>query len=232
MKVNKFYYINLDKRPNRNEHFLQQCTRENIPNEKIKRFTAIDGDSYSFTPDELKLFEKSDLNNHWFAKRIMGNQLSHHYIMEDIIKNKYPFSVVFQDDAILRKSFINYIDLLLDNLPKDSEMVNIGFHKYASGANFIRWDLTSENDHTILAQKRLNKQVCILKDGINPCSLAYIITLKGAQNMVSFFKKNGFLRATDGNFNDYLQSRKIFYGSTPVLVTGNSDLQSDIFIQS
>ena len=231
MKVNKFYYINLDKRPNRNEHFLNQCTRENIPIEKIKRFPAIDGDSYSFTSDEIKLFEKSDLNNHWFAKRIMGNQLSHYYIMKDIIKNKYPYSVVFQDDAILRESFVDYLNDILDNLPKDSEMVNIGFHKYASGATFIRWDLKDgKNDHIVLAQKRLNKQVCILKDGINPCSLAYILTLKGAQNMVSFFEKTGFLRATDGNFNDYLQTKKIFYGSTPVLVTGNSDLQSDIFI--
>lgn len=49
--------------------------------------------------------------------------------------------------------------------------------------------------------------------------------------MVSFFEKNGFLRATDRNFNDYLQSRGIFYGATPVLVTGNSELQSDIFIK-
>ena len=230
MKVNKFYYINLDKRPNRNEHFLEQCKRENIPTDKIKKFTAIDGDSYSFAPDEIKLFEKSDLNNHWFAKRIMGNQLSHYYIMKDIIKNKYEYSVVFQDDAILRESFVDYLNDILDNLPKNSEMVNIGFHKYASGANFVRWDLKGENDHSILAQKRLNKQVCILKENINPCSLAYILTLKGAKNMVSFFEKTGFLRATDGNFNDYLQTKKIFYGSTTVLVTGNSDLKSDIFI--
>ena len=48
--------------------------------------------------------------------------------------------------------------------------------------------------------------------------------------MESFFEKTGFLRATDGNFNDYLQTKNIFYGSTTVLVTGNSDLKSDIFI--
>ena len=129
-----------------------------------------------------------------------------------------------------RQIVIDYLNDILDNLPKNSEMVNIGFHKYASGANFVRWDLKGENDHSILAQKRLNKQVCILKENINPCSLAYILTLKGAKNMVSFFEKTGFLRATDGNFNDYLQTKNIFYGSTTVLVTGNSDLKSDIFI--
>lgn len=83
----------------------------------------------------------------------MGNQLSHYYIMKDIIKNKYPFSVVFQDDAILRESFNLYLNDILDNLPKKSEMVNIGFHKYACFEKFISWDLKSENDHTVLAKK-------------------------------------------------------------------------------
>ena len=49
--------------------------------------------------------------------------------------------------------------------------------------------------------------------------------------MVKYFETNGFSRATDGNFNDYLETNGIFYGSTPVLVTGNSDLKSDIFLK-
>jgi hypothetical protein len=49
--------------------------------------------------------------------------------------------------------------------------------------------------------------------------------------MCRYFETTGFERATDGNFNDYLEKRELFYGSTPVLVTGNSDLQSDIFIR-
>jgi GR25 family glycosyltransferase involved in LPS biosynthesis len=231
MQVSKFYYINLDKRPNRNEHFLNQCKRENVPEDRIKRFVAIDGDTHVFTPEENKLFEKSDLLSHWFGNRIKGNQLSHHYIMKEVIKNKYPYAVVFQDDAILRESFMEILENVIDNLPKTSEMVNIGFHTYASGATFVRWDLKGIDDHVKLAEKRLNKYVCVLKHGINPCSLAYIITLKGAEKMVKYFETNGFSRATDGNFNDYLETNGIFYGSTPVLVTGNSDLKSDIFLK-
>ncbi len=229
MEFNKFYYINLEKRPNRKEHFLNECSRENVPQEKIHRFNAIDGETYQFTPDELKMFEKSDVLKHWFGKRILGNQLSHYYIMKDIIKNKYPISVIFQDDAILRNGFMEHLTDVVDNMPKNTEMLNIGFHQFASGATFVRWDLTTQDDHLKLAQRRLNKHVCILKHGINPCSLAYILTLKGAENMVKYFEANGFERATDGNFNDYLEKRNLFYGSTPVLVTGNSDLQSDIF---
>jgi GR25 family glycosyltransferase involved in LPS biosynthesis len=230
MKIDKFYFINLDKRPNRRDHFLNQCKRENVPQERIQRFTAIEGDTHQFTDKEKAMFEKSDMHRHWFAKRIMGNQLSHYYIMKEAIKNKYNYIVVFQDDAMLRENFMELLENVLDNLPKNSEMVNIGFHKYGSGANFVKWDLTSDNDHLELSAKRMNKWVCKLKHGINPCSLAYILTLKGAENMTKYFETNGFLRATDGNFNDYLEKGNIFYGSTPVLVTGNSELPSDIFI--
>jgi GR25 family glycosyltransferase involved in LPS biosynthesis len=231
MEISKFYYINLDKRPNRNEHFLNECRREGVPEEKIHRFSAIDGETHTFTQQEIKLFEKSDILTHWFGKRIMGNQLSHYYIMREIVKNKYPVSVIFQDDAILRNGFMGELQNVIDNMPKNTEMLNIGFHTFASGAHFVRWDLNSKDDHLKLAQKRLNKHVCVLKHGINPCSLAYVLTLRGAENMCRYFETTGFERATDGNFNDYLEKRELFYGSTPVLVTGNSDLQSDIFIR-
>ena len=47
--------------------------------------------------------------------------------------------------------------------------------------------------------------------------------------MVEYFNKTTFLRATDGNFNDYLNFKDIHYGSNLVLVTGNSNFKSDIF---
>jgi GR25 family glycosyltransferase involved in LPS biosynthesis len=229
MNVSKFYYINLDKRPNRKDHFLNECKRENVPYEKVERFSAVDGEIYNFSESELKMFENGDFNKYWFCKRILGNQLSHYYIMKDIVKNNYEFSIIFQDDSILIPNFMNHLNELLENLPKDSEMVNIGFHKFASGAKFVRWDFNE--DFKTLSKKRLNKSVCILNDGVNPCSLAYVLTLQGAKNMVNHFEKNGFLRATDGNFNDYCQKKNIFYGSIPVLVTGNENLPSDIFIK-
>ena len=78
MKINKFYFINLEKRINRRDHFLEQCKRENVPPEKIERFNALDGETYQFTQLECKMFQNSDINSKWFAKRIMGNQLSHY----------------------------------------------------------------------------------------------------------------------------------------------------------
>lgn len=67
-----------------------------------------------------------------------------------------------------------------------------------------------------------------VKNTINPCSLGYIVTFNGAKNILDFFNRYGFLRATDWNYNDYLNSKNIFYGSTTVLCSGNN-LGSDIF---
>ena len=79
-----------------------------------------------------------------------------------------------------------------------------------------------------MSRKKLSPTFILNKD-VNPCSLAYIVTLKGAINLLFFFEKNGFHRATDWNYNDYLNNNNIFYGSSSVLCTGDPTLGSDIF---
>lgn len=81
-----------------------------------------------------------------------------------------------------------------------------------------------------MAKININDYVCILNETVNPCSLGYIVTLKGAKNLINHFNTVGFLRATDWNYNDYLRRKNIFYGSSLVLCTGNPNLGSDIFI--
>ena len=77
--IDKIYYINLDKRPDRNE-----CNKANIPIDKIQRFKAFDGNTYNFNEYDLSLFKKADYKN----KRIIGNQLSHYYILKEMVEKK------------------------------------------------------------------------------------------------------------------------------------------------
>lgn len=67
---------------------------------------------------------------------------------------------------------------------------------------------------------------------INPTSLAYIVTNKGCQNLITYFETNGFSHETDWNYNLYLQSKNIFYGSKLVLCTGNNKFPSDVFVDT
>ena len=232
--INKLYYINLDKRSDRNKHFIDECKKANIPDYKIKRFSAFDGDSYNFDEDDLNLFNKVDYKGKPFEKKIIGNQLSHYYILQEMIENNYKYIIICQDDVIFKDNFINHLNKVVNNIPSNAEIVNIGFHKYAAYEHFIPWDLNSNefDDFNELGEIKVNDYICHLKKTINPCSLAYIVTLNGAKNLVNFFKNYGFFRATDWNYNDYLNNRNIFYGTNTVLCTGDPIFGSDIFSSS
>ncbi len=228
IQVDAIYYINLNRAPDRKEHFLKQCKKESISTKKIKRFEAIDGKTYEFSEEQKVMFSNSDFRHQPFAPKIMGNQLSHYSILKEMIKHQYKYILVLQDDAILRNGFISHINHLVSNVPNDAEMINFGFHAYASYESFQPWDLSSEDD-SLLCKEKINDSVCRLKDELNPCSLGYLMTLQGAINMVDYFKNNGFLHATDCNFNNYLKQKNIFYFTNSVLTTGNNNFESSIF---
>ena len=225
--ISKIFFINLDRRPDRYEHFLKQCDDNNIEFSKIERFRALDGETYKFNNEEKQLFINADYRTQNYAKKIMGNQLSHYYILKDMIKNNYKYIIIFQDDIIFRNNFINELEKVIKNIPNNAEIINIAFHKFASFNQFIPWDLNQKENSML--KKKINEYVSILNDTVNPCSLGYIVTLNGAKKLINHFNNKGFLRATDWNYNDYLRSKNIFYGSNLVLCTGNPNFSSDIF---
>ena len=146
-----------------------------------------------------------------------------------MVEKRYNYILICQDDVIFKDNFNTELEKVMDSIPNDAEIVNIGFHKYAAYEHFIAWDLTSLDDFKSLGHTKVNDNICYLKNTINPCSLAYIVTLRGAISLLVHFKRNGFLRATDWNYNDYLNQKNIFYGTNKVLCTGNPKLGSDIF---
>jgi GR25 family glycosyltransferase involved in LPS biosynthesis len=244
-KIDRIYYINLDRRPDRNTHFLNQCRQHDLPFSKIQRFQAIDGLTYNFTEDKYKMFancdyfrtldfyRKNNMQEKYYkiaeelTRKIMGNQLSHYTILNDIVNNDYEYAIVFQDDAKLNNNFVEYIDNLIENLPEDTEVMNIGANRLADGSHVIPWDFEKDKEETIIIEN-INDYVGRLHEDMNPCSLAYIVTKKGARNLVAHFNTVGFLKATDFNFNHYLMSKNIFYSCRKIMAT--TEYQgSDVF---
>ena len=244
-KINKIYYINLDRRPDRNEHFLNQCAKHSLPPTKIQRVQAVDGLTFEFTDKIYNMFINCDFFRtlkyykeigmeeakyqvaETSAKRIMGNQLSHYMILNDISNNGYEYSIVFQDDAKFNNNIVEYIDNALQYIPEDAEIINVGINKFADGSSVIPWDFEKDTDVDI-AKEFINEYICKLKKDVNPCSLAYIVTKKGAINLINHFSKVGFLKATDFNFNDYLTKKDIFYSIRNIVAT-SENFGSDIF---
>ena len=177
------------------------------------------------------MFSRADYINKPFARRIMGNQLSHYYILKQIIRDGLGISIVFQDDVILKDGFVRYIDNIITNLPENVEILNFSMHEYAAYKTFVPWNLQStvERDISFISENKINNYVCNMRPICNPCSLGYIITLRGAQNLCRYFETVGFLRATDHSYNDYLIERNIFYAANSVLATSNILFESDVF---
>jgi GR25 family glycosyltransferase involved in LPS biosynthesis len=147
-----------------------------------------------------------------------------------MIKHQYEYIFICQDDVIFRDDFITELEIVMADIPADAEIINIGYHKKAVYNYFEPWDLNQRELDQLLTKTVINDGICILHEHVNPCSLSYIVTLNGAKNLIEHFNKNGFLRATDYNFNDYLIQKNIFYGSRIVLCTGDHTLLSDIFV--
>lgn len=230
--IDRIYYINLDRRPDRNIHFINECKSQELPTDKIYRMKAIDGLTYMFCLDEYSLFTYADFLHfpQNTVHKLMGNQLSHYYILHEIIEKKHKYCIVLQDDAIFIPRFIDYINELMPKMPEDAEIVNIGLHAVAEYSYFEPWVFhTMTNDVDKISKEVVNSHICKMRPEVNPCSLAYIVTLQGAKNMIEYFNKTGFRKATDHNFNEYLIEKDIFYSSNTILVTGNPKLGSDIF---
>jgi hypothetical protein len=175
------------------------------------------------------MFKNADFITSDAEPKIMGNQLSHYNILKDMIKNNYNFIIIFQDDVILREDFNTQINKLIENVPHDAEIINFGFHKTANLKDFEALNINDPIESQVQSKQDINDAVCILAENVNPCSLAYLVTLKGANNLVNYFNTVGFLRATDWNYTDYLTSKNINYATKIVLCTGNPEFGSDIF---
>ena len=229
IKANKIYLINLERRKDRLDHFLNECKRENISLSNVEIFKAYDAKIYDIKNEELKLFDKADFDlKIGHSKPCICNQLSHYNILKDIVKNKYKKCIIFQDDVRFRSNFVEDVNNVLDNMPEDTEIVWIGLHKAAAYSYFEEFDLQDNKDKSYV-KEIMNEYVCRYKDDINPCSLAYIVTYEGAKRYINYINKRGFLYATDKNFNSYLVSKGLMYGSYDVLCTGNSKFKSDVF---
>jgi len=231
--IDMVYYINLDRRKDRNEHMIKQFSLAGIEPNRIKRIPGIDGTTYTFSEKELALFKHAEFMTNErvkaFANKIIGNQLSHFNIYKDVIENKYKKVLILQDDVVFRDGFLNEFNPICESLPEDCEVLNIGLHEYAYYQNFVAYNFKSNVEYKGVEQEKLNDYICKWKPSTQPCSLAYILTEKGAKHIVNHFEEHGFPSATDISLNRYLIKKDIFYGSRKILCTGDPSFGSDIF---
>jgi GR25 family glycosyltransferase involved in LPS biosynthesis/predicted O-methyltransferase YrrM len=232
--IDKVYYINLSKREDRKTNFTNQIKKLAIPEDKVVRFEAVNGLNHKFSNSELDMFKNVNYSYMPTKLQIMGNQLSHFKIFQEMIERNYKYIIVCQDDIVFKDRFTSYIDELMTNIPHDAEIIHFGFHKYAVRDVFLPWDLSNTNYANEIAYKVVNKSVCQLVPDFNALynsnnSTGYILTLKKKKKYIQHVLENGFKYATDCDMNEYLINKNIYYGTRHVLATTFPKFGSDVF---
>ena len=110
------------------------------------------------------MFRNVDYRTQNFSKRIMGNQLSHYYILKEMVEKNYNYIIIFQDDIQLRNDFKKELEKVINNIPENAEIINIAFHKYAAYNQFIPWNLNQRDEEKEMSKININDYVCLLND--------------------------------------------------------------------
>ena len=80
-KIDIIYYINLEERKDRNEHFINEMNKMNIPNYKINRIDAIRHENAA-----------------------LGCSMSHIKTLKEFIKSSHNNCIIFEDDFVFTVS--------------------------------------------------------------------------------------------------------------------------------
>jgi glycosyl transferase family 25 len=182
MEDKKIYVINLKRRPDRLQKFYDVVP---FPQESINVVYGFDGKNYENESEEDKLMYNK--LGHSLLPGEKGCFISHIRIFKDIIENNIPFGIVFEDDAILCEDFKSKFELLVNEMPTDTQML------YFSG-RFTPEFKMEENTFTkvtenIVAHNKVewgNRN----QDNHDRCTHGYIISQSLARKFVGFFENN------------------------------------------
>ena len=129
------YLINLDRRPDRLEHFKKAYENCDIIT-KFKRITAVDGkeielDNQPLTDkarDEIDRYLKTGYRekHYQLTKGAIGCYLSHINVWEQILKDNIDVAIVFEDDTTIPVDIQKQLDDKMRTAPPDWDVMLLG----------------------------------------------------------------------------------------------------------
>lgn len=139
----KIIYINLDRRPDRNEHVKKELKKINF-NGKIERISAVDGKNIDLnnvdhlfsqrTINEAKVENPKFVNPGSFMTRgAMGCALSHRNAYINILNGNDDKVLILEDDIIVDDNFNEKIKEYLKHI-SDYDMLYLGYHNEHYGS--------------------------------------------------------------------------------------------------
>lgn len=176
--IDKIYYINLDRRTDRNEH-LKKITKGM---HNVQRVSAVDGKTLDLDKINKNIITGKGINDAKYNKSLyspltrgaIGCALSHRKIWLEIIKNKIQTALILEDDIRFDPNFDHKLNLYKKTWPKDYDIVFLGYHP--ASIKYINKNAFEESDGDYFA---LATHVYGL--------FGYIISYKGAEKLLKIF---------------------------------------------
>ncbi len=112
----KAYVINLDESKDRLKLISEQCKRESL---KFERLKAVNGRNLDI--DNMDIVENKKMD-----KGAIGCSLSHINLWKKAKANRDKMFIVLEDDCILKSNFKGKLNKLLNEAPKDWDIIYLG----------------------------------------------------------------------------------------------------------
>ncbi len=135
--IKKIYYINLDRRTDRNENIKNEIAKLNYIG-PVERISAVDGRKIDINNLSEKLITKEgklDAMNkngglyYIMTRGAVGCALSHYNLAKKIINelNDNEYALILEDDVVLEDNFMNKLNDYINKMPP-FDILLIGYH--------------------------------------------------------------------------------------------------------
>lgn len=137
--IKLFYYINLQRRPNRNNNVINQCKKSKILSSSLIRFDAIDGqniildhvDPQILNNKGKKVIQSNKIITYGVSLTYgsLGCAISHHSLFKLCAENNDGSILILEDDIIVDDAIDNIL-YAIDNISTtDYDIFYIGCHR-------------------------------------------------------------------------------------------------------
>jgi GR25 family glycosyltransferase involved in LPS biosynthesis len=225
----KVFVINLERRKDRLEKFMNK-NGEQLKALNPEIFKGIDGSRLKPTNKLLKLFETSDYS---YRKGIMGCLCSHVLLWLDLVKStEYDTLLILEDDCELAPNFTSKLQSVLQQAPfiNDKSAWNIVYlsHLLYPQYNDSRTKFTDDVKLELWDKERT------LRENMGGTT-SYLITKKGAENILEFLIDKGGFNAVDWVINkscinnkfissmEELKGKNLIYYCNPFITQSMND---------
>jgi GR25 family glycosyltransferase involved in LPS biosynthesis len=206
----KIFYINLDRRTDRNNNIKQELKRNGLENDEyeIVRIPAVDGSRLNLnkiphnliTEKGINEYKNKDKNNKTgirLTSGAIGCALSHKIVWEKILNENIQAALILEDDIHINKNFHHELDTYRKNLPneiaKDYDIIFLGYHP-ATIKYIYKNTLNDPINGIYVKASRVY--------GL----FGYIVTKQGAKKLIDIFPIS---QQIDTEISNYLTKKKL-----------------------